>query len=359
MKVAVITCYDQVNYVRAQALRTAFAAAPDCSVVVVKNSQRGLLRYLEVPFKILKTKLVERPDVFVITFRGYEMLPITLLFKGRKPLIFDEFINAGEYLAEHGKLNLESPLGKLFMWWYSGLLKRCRFVLADTQAHAEYSAKLCHLPIDTYRALPVGVAENLFRPDAAKHVLAQDGSFTVFYYGHMVPLQGMQYILDAAVLLKDTHPEVVFSISGGKEKDRQAVAAAVEKGARIAKYVDWTPFDKIPEAAIAADLCLGGPFGNTLQGQFVIAGKSFQFLACAAPVVIGKNKVSNGFVDKQNCLLVPQGNAQALADAIAWASIHRSKLPAIGRAGRALYDERFSMRTISSMVETMVKDLRV
>ncbi len=358
MKVAVITCYDQVNYVRAQTLRSAFAAAPDCSVVVVKNKQRGLLRYLEVPLKIFKVKLIERPDVFVITFRGYEMLPITLLLKGRKPLIFDEFINAGEYLTEHGRLNLESILGRLFMWWYRGLLKRCRFVLADTQAHAEYSAQLCRLPIEKYRSLPVGAVEELFRPDAAKHVPAKDGSFTVFYYGHMVPLQGMQYILDAAVLLKDKHPEICFSLSGGKEKDKQAIAVAIEKGARITKHVDWTPFDKIPEVAITADLCLGGPFGNTIQGQFVIATKSFQFLACAAPVVIGRNKVSEGFVDKQNCLLVPQGDAQVLANAIAWASLHRDTLPAIGRAGRALYDERFSMHIISSIVETMVKDLQ-
>lgn len=358
MRIAVITCYDQVNYVRAQTLRAAFEACEDVEVITIKNKQRGLLRYIEVPCKILAARIAKRPDAYVIIFRGYEMLPWTLLVKGRKPLIFDEFINAAEYLQEHGKLDPKSRIGKLFVWWYTGLLKRCRLILADTQAHAEHSAWLCGLPVSKYRAVPVGVPEDLFRPDAAKHKPAKNGAFRVFYYGHMVPLQGMQYILDAAVLLAKTNPEIEFSLSGGKEKDKRAIADAKARGARITKHVDWTPFNKLPEAAIAADLTLGGPFGNTQQGQFVIATKTFQFLACAAPVVIGRNKMSAGFKDKKNCLLVPQGDAEALARTIAWAAAYRGQLPAIGKAGRALYEEHFSMATIRSIVRAMVKEIR-
>ncbi len=359
MKIAVITCYDQVNYVRAQTLRAAIAACPGVEMITVRNTRRGYLRYLEVPLKIIVTRILKRPDAYVIIFRGYEMLPLTLLVKGRKPLIFDEYVNAAEYLEEHGVLKLDSRFGRVFAWWYALLLKRCRFILADTEAHAAYSAQICNLPLQQYRSVPVGTVEALFRPDAAKHLSAKNKVFRVFYYGQMIPLQGMAYILDAAVQLGATHPHIEFIISGGKQKGAEAVATAQKRGAHIT-FREWTPFDKIPEAAITADLTLGGPFGNTRQGQLVIATKTFQFLACAAPVVIGRNRVmSEGFVDKKNCLVVPQGDAMALAHTIAWASEHPSELPAIGKAGRKLYEAHFSQATIQRIVEAMVEEVRV
>jgi glycosyltransferase involved in cell wall biosynthesis len=358
MKIAIISCYDQIDYIRTLTLRPAFAAAKNVQTIIVKNKHKGLLRYLEVPYRILRTKFTEHPDVYVITFRGYEMLPFVLMVKGRKPLIFDEYVNAAEYLQEHGVLPLDSRLGKLFLWWYTTLLKRCRFILADTEAHAHYSASLTGVDREKYVALPVSTDEKLFYPGAAKHTADTQGKFRVFYYGVMKRLYGLEYLLDAAVALSKTHPNVEFTISDPRGDQAKALQAAIDKGANIQIHSGWIQFDTLPRRHIEADLSIGGPFGKTLQSQFVIATKTFQILACAVPALVAKNLTANeGFEDKKNCLLVPQADAKAIAQAIGWAADHPKELQAIGKNGRKLYEARFSQARVAKDVQRMVSAL--
>jgi glycosyltransferase involved in cell wall biosynthesis len=356
MKIAVVTCYDQNDYVRARTLRTAFAAAEGVERIVIKNQHKGLLRYVEVPLRVLKVRFTVRPDAWVITFRGYEILPFMLALKGRKPVIFDEFINAAEYLEEHNKLHTKGRLGRVFVWWYAGLLKRCRFVLADTQAHGEYSAGLCGLPVSKYRALPVSTDETVFYPVANRQSRKPGVPFKVFYYGHgMTPLHGLQYVLDAAARLKDTNIE--FKIVGGKEKGRLACEEATQKGARVT-YAAWESFEDLAVQSRQADLCLGGPFGKTLQSQFVVTGKTYQFLASGTPVLVGENLVSGLFKDKSNCLLVSPANVDAIVEALTWAEAHPVQMAAIGKAGRKLYEQHFSQKEVNRLAAEITEELQ-
>jgi glycosyltransferase involved in cell wall biosynthesis len=357
MKIAIVSCYDQIDYIRALTLREAFASVKDVQPIVVKNRQKGLLRYLEVPLRILQCKFRERPDAWVIVFRGYEMLPFLLTVKGRAPLIFDEFINPVEYMEEHDWPIIKGWPKQLFLWWYRGLLRRCKFVLVDTQAHVDYSASRTKLDFAKYIAMPIGTDEKLFHPKAATHKPGK--TFRVFYYGVMKRLYGLQYFLDAAVMLGKTHPHVAFTISDPRGDQAPAIEAAVAKGANIKIHSGWIPFETLPKRMIESDLTVGGPFGNTLQGQFAIATKTFQGLACAVPTLVGKNQATKeGFVDKQNCLLVPQGDAKAVAKAIGWAADHPKKLQAIGKDGRKLFEARFSNQVITKKVQQLVGALR-
>ncbi len=42
------------------------------------------------------------------------------------------------------------------------------------------------------------------------------------------------------------------------------------------KYQIWVPFDELPKHIAAADICLGGPFGDTLQSRVGWTGKTVQ-----------------------------------------------------------------------------------
>lgn len=352
VKIAIISCYDQVDYIRTRVLRAGFASVDSVETIIVKNRHKGLLRYLEVPYKVLLMRLTKRPDAYVITFRGYEMLPFVLLVKGRKPLIFDEMINAAEYLYEHKRVTPGSLLDVLFRWAYGWLIRKCRFVLADTDAHAEYSAKLCNTSVSRYLTLPISTDEETFYP---REKTSQVKKFNVFYYGVMAPLHGLQHVLEAAVALAN-NPNITFTLGGDKGKNEAGYKAAIAKGARIT-YMPWVPFDQIPVIASQSGLSLGGPFGKTLQSQFVITTKTFQFLACRAPVLVGRNKVNEGFIDKKNCLIAQPGSAEAIAQAITWAYDHPKELQAIANEGRKLYETHFSQDLINRKIATLVKSL--
>lgn len=357
MRVVLITCYKDPDYIRSRSLRAALQEIPDLDLVVIKNKQHGVLKYPEVIWKTFVARLTKRPDVYILTFRGYELLPITRLITAGKTLWFDEFINPLEVVSEHRKqmTGLKKALtgiwlimGRLYYWF----LGRCQLVLLDTPAHADYSAQQSKLTRKKYVSIPVGTDESVFVP-RPKH--SADGHFKVFYYGNMVPLHGLQFVLDAALLLKN-EKKIQFLIVGGNRYTHTQAYAAKDQGAQI-EYRPWLAFDKLPTAIAQSDLCIGGPFGNTLQAQLVTTGKTYQFLASQVPVLIGEtknNQEATGFVDKQNCLIVPQGNAEAIAKAVQWAADHPKQLHDIGARGRGLYEARYSTKVISQQLSDLL-----
>jgi len=370
MKVAIITCYNQPDYVRAKTLRAAATLIKDIEVIEIKNSQTGVLRYLEVLWKVAKSRYRDKPDVYLLTFRGYEvLLPIRLISLG-KPLIYDEFINPIEWVVlekrqveanqRSGKayatmISLISRLivyvvsSKVFTWSYRQLIRSVDLVLADTDSHAEASSKITKVERSRIEGMFVGTDEQTFTHQKAIH--KKNDRFTVLYYGNMLPLHGLEYVIDAAKLLSTD--SIQFVLIGGNAKVGRDVRTAISEGANI-EYHEWVDFELLPEYMNRADLCIAGPFGGTFQSQYVITGKTYQYLAMGRPTLIGANEESHNFIDKKNVLITPQKDAHALAETLRWAMNNRNTLPAIGKAGRKLYDEKFAVPVLSSQLQRML-----
>lgn len=361
MKVAVITCYFSPDYVRARTLRAAVKADPRTKLIIVKNQHKGLLRYPEIAWKLIQLRRQQKPDVYLLTFRGQEILPLVLLIAGLKPVIFDEFIVPIAYARDEPharslKTSIKHVLARLSEPFYRWWLRQCRIILADTKAHAELSARVSHVNLRQYRTLAVGTDETLFQPVELGKSELMSMPFRVFFYGNMLPLHGLSVVLAAAEQLKD-QADIEFLIVGGKRPVAQAVADAEGRGAYLT-YRKWIPFEELPEAIHASALCLGGPFGATPQAEHVITGKTYQFLACAAPTIVGQSQATDEFfTDKDTALMVPQGDAEALAAAITWAGKHRSELIDIGRSGRKLYERSFSSVVIAEEVRKLLDEV--
>jgi glycosyltransferase involved in cell wall biosynthesis len=353
--VCIITCYKQPDYVRAVALRQGLRDTGLFEdVITVKNTYTNALRYAEVLGRLIKIRFSKNPDFYVLTFRGYEMLPFVWLLTIGKKLIYDEFINPVEWFVyEHKKFKPDSVPARLLRSIFRWFGRRAATILTDTQSHADYSAELMSLPITKYRAIPVGTDEKTFHPMAP---IAHDG-FRVLYYGNMLPLHGLEYAIDAAKALAG-RSDITFHFVGGKQPVVDMISAAQAAGAHI-EYDKWIDFQKLPEVFAASDLLLGGPFGGTVQSQFVVTGKTYQFIAAARPAVVGENKESHVFTDKENALLVPQADAEALARVIAWGADNRDELEKIGQRGRKLYEDQFSSKRIASDLTLLFQEYGV
>jgi glycosyltransferase involved in cell wall biosynthesis len=335
--IAVVTCYRQPDYVRAIALRKAASKSFD-NVVIVKNRSSGLARYLQVTRQLLALRGARRPDAYLVTFRGYEILPVVLALAGGSPVYYDEFINPVEwFVLEHHKFSPKSLRARLLRAIFRRLMKRTAGVLTDTASHADYSAELMDLDRSMFHPVPVGSDDETFMPRAAH---PDRPGLRILYYGSMLPLHGLPVVLEAAVLMKD-QPDVSLVLVGGTDATRTQVERASARGARI-EYKSWVPYGELPALIESCDLMLGGPFGATVQSQFVITGKTYQFLGSGMPTVIGINRETGVFTDHVDSFLVQQGSDAALADAFRWAAENKSLLPEIGRAGRALYEREFS-----------------
>jgi glycosyltransferase involved in cell wall biosynthesis len=340
-RIAVVTCYRQPDYVRAIALRNAVADLGD-ELIVVRNRSRGIRRYAEVAGELWRMRR-DRPDAYLVTFRAFEVLPLVLALAGRRPVVYDEFINPVEwFVEEHRKLRPGSLGARALRGAFRAMMARCASVLADTASHAEHAAALMDLPRELWSVVPVGTDEATFRPTER----APGTPFRVLYYGSMLPLHGLDVLLEAAVLLAG-RDDIVFEVVGGGEADRARVDAAVGRGARL-EYRSWVPYEELPALFAAVGLAIGGPLGGTVQSRYVITGKTFQFLASAVPTLVGANLESHVFDDRRDALVVPQGDPAALAEACSWAAEHPGELAEIGRRGRELFERRWSRPQIAS-----------
>lgn len=360
-KIAVITCYFNPDYIRAQTLRSAVKSSKNYQTVIIKNRRKNILRYPEILWSVTKLRFTISPDAYVITFRGQEILPYVLLLAGKKPVIFDEFIVPIAYARQepHQKsfsIHAKHVLARMFNPLYKICLRNCSIIFADTLPHAEFSAQSSHVNMRQYCVVPVGTDEKLFTPSNRTKSEIIHQPFQVFYYANMLPLHGLSVILSAAIKLS-VNTNIKFYIVGGQRAVKQSVKNAQIYGANI-NYERWIDFNDIPLTIHNSALTLGGPFGDTLQAQHVITGKTYQFLACAAPVVIGQNEATMSyFVDKQNALIVPQNDPDALTQVIDWAYKNRSELVVIGRNGRQSYDKYFSQSVINTIVTNRIEEV--
>lgn len=341
-------------------------------VIDIRNQQTGLLRYPEVFFKTLRLRIAQNPDAYLLTFRGYEMLLPTRLLTVGKPLVYDEFINPIEWVVKEkrqveakqssgalyrklvsfvSRLIVLVVASALFKWIYRRMVRATDLVLADTKSHANVSAELTHAPRDIFLDVPVGADELAV---GSQRERIENDVFTVIYYGSMLPLHGLQHVIDAAV--KMNHDNVKFVLIGGNAKVAHDVAHAIGNGANI-DYKAWVEFEQIPKLIEKADLCLAGPFGDTFQAQYVITGKAYQYLAMGRPTIVGSNKESHLFTDKGDALVVPQADSDALVNAIRWAMEHPEELRKIGMAGKTLYENELSVSVITTRLKEMLLKL--
>jgi glycosyltransferase involved in cell wall biosynthesis len=343
--ICIVTCYRQPDYLRAATLRQGLKDSQVFSeVTVIKNHHTNVLRCLDVLADLVKVRFTKNPDAYLITFRGYELLPLILMVGVGKKILYDEFINPVEWFVHEHK-HLVGPLsflGYLLRIFYSKMMKRTLAVIADTDSHAGYSARLMSLPTSKYFVIPVGADESMFKPLPAP----AKKPFRVLYYGNMLPLHGIGYVLDAAVKL-ESNGNIEFHIVGGKYEVAEAVKEAQSKGARI-HYDSWVEYSKLPGVFKKSNVCLGGPFGNTVQAQYVVTGKTYQFLASTRATIVGENQETKLFTDKKDTLIIPQADSDALVRVIEWAYAHPNELQIIAENGRKLYERSFSSEQIAS-----------
>lgn len=355
--VCYVLSYKHPKYVRSLVLLDLLRSHDHITVVEARNTTKSILRYPQTLLKLLYLRLTKQPDIYVLGFRGYEVfLPVRLLTIG-KPLVYDEFINLYDWFVhEHKKLSHKSFLAS-FLRAYSKLtLDLSQKVLTDTKLNAEFSSRVHTLNPDKFVSIYVGTDETTFDNPNATDKTANK-TFEVFFYGNMLPLHGVEQLLEAISKLKDR--PIHFTIVGGKGGRYEKVIRNFLHEHKRSKmtYRSWVNYEDLPGLIAEADLCLGGPFGGTSQGSKVITGKTFQFLAMSKPVLIGRIDEETGFKDGVNCLEIEQGSAEVLADKILWAFKQRKQLPEIGQAGKKLYEQRFSRTAQKHILADVIDDL--
>jgi glycosyltransferase involved in cell wall biosynthesis len=354
--VCYILAYYIPDYVRTRTIVSALSRMDGVEVLQARNSTRGPWRYFQTLWRLIRIRVTRKPRIYILGFRGHELYwPVRLITAGSK-LILDHMMSPYASLVYERRVLREGSLPARLAYFYEkSLLMSANLILTDTPVHREYLQALFELPPDRILALPVGADEELFHPNANVDEAAKHARFEVLFYGSFLPLHGVDVILGAASILRDE--PIHFTLIGGQQANLREFSENVRRlDLHNLTHTKWVEMESLPSLIAQADIGLGGPFGNTAQAHRVVTGKTLQFLAMGKAVIVGEGDSSFGFEDKVNCLVVPQGDAKALAERISWAFHHRTELREIGRGGYELYRARYSVEHVASALRGALSD---
>lgn len=139
--------------------------------------------------------------------------------------------------------------------------------------------------------------------------------FKVYFHGKFIPLQGVQYIVEAAKIL-DKHEDIEFNIIGKGQTYREVTELARKININNVNFIDRVPYHDLPKMLLEADICLG-VFGDTAKTKRVIPNKIYESIALAKPVITADTvAIRELFEDRENILLCRVSDAEDLANKV-------------------------------------------
>lgn len=216
--------------------------------------------------------------------------------------------------------------------------------------------------VDANRVLLItnGADTDVFRPVAAPPRRAGEPAL-VLYSGTHGLIHAMDTLMEAVVMLS-ARPDLRFLFVGDGVMKPQLEARARELQLAHVEFRPSLPAEQLAGLVESADVCVATmrdhPFCND-----VIPVKVFDYLAAGRPVVASLRGDAAEVVERSGGgVVVPPGDARALADAIAALADAPERGRAMGEAGARYVEEHYSRRALgdrlAATVEAVVRERR-
>jgi glycosyltransferase involved in cell wall biosynthesis len=281
----------------------------------------------------------EEFDALIVGYPGHFDLPAAKRAAQRRPVVFNPLVSLADTLVEdRARFKRGSLAARLLTRVDRTAFRAADLVVADTGEHAKLFRDLGARRVGVCL---VGAEERVFRPGWQMHE-----PFTALFVGKLIPLHGIDTVLAAARLA----PEIQFRVVGSGQLER-----VLESRPPNVDWVRWVEYPKLP-AHLQACGCALGIFGTTAKAQRVIPNKVFQALACGAPVVTADTPAIHE-LGEDAAMLVPPGDAQALADAVRLLATDRALRAELSARGLTAYSERASEAILGARWRALIEEL--
>jgi glycosyltransferase involved in cell wall biosynthesis len=197
-------------------------------------------------------------------------------------------------------------------------LKLADIILVDTDQHGQYFSTTFGISGPKFITVPVG-AEQLFwdarnRPAVSLPLDIFPPRYALFY-GQLIPLHGIDTILEAVSLTERVSiPWVIV----GRGQDEAAIRKYIERQApKNMTWIPWVDYHSLPDMIRRATVSLG-IFGRSDKAARVIPNKMFQILAAGGSIITRESPPAAALANRfpRSIRLVPPGDANALAEAV-------------------------------------------
>jgi glycosyltransferase involved in cell wall biosynthesis len=283
-------------------------------------------------------------DALIVGYPGHLDLAAARRVAGKRPVVFNPLVSLHDtFVTDRRRFGPRSLAGQALKAIDRRALRAADLVVADTEANADFLAELGGLPAGKVAVCLVGAEERIFGPGWQPRQ-----PFEALFVGKMIPLHGVATILEAARLA----PNLRFRIVGSGQLE----PLLHQRTPNVAR-VPWVDYERLPDELHEAG-CALGVFGASEKAQRVIPNKVFQALACGVPVITADTAAARELlVDEESALLVPAGDASALAAAVRRFADDPGLARRVAEGGLQAYRARASERVLGRRWRGLIEGL--
>jgi glycosyltransferase involved in cell wall biosynthesis len=326
-----------------------------------KSSLRRLTFYFSYALGALLAALFvvrSRPDVVLATSPPLPVLlpaaAVSALY--RRPYVADIRDLWPSVAVALGELREGGRAARVAAFLERLLYRRAAAITVTTRSFLDHVERHGGHGKATY--VPNGTDTDVFTDQAVDPRLREDlhlsESFVVGYLGNHGIAQGLDAVVDAAVMLSDRTDVVFLCVGEGPVKADLAQRAA-DAGVDNVWFMPQVPTEDAPRWITACDVLLVPLAERALLRQFV-PSKLFDFLACGKPVVLMADGEARDILeDSQGGWHVQPEHAEQLAELVRKLADDPEQLAEVGRAGQAYVRRHYSRRQQTSELTELLK----
>jgi glycosyltransferase involved in cell wall biosynthesis len=300
------------------------------------------LRLARAEARLLR-KRGSRADAVIVGYPGHFDLVAARRAARGKPVILNPLVSLADTLVDdRGRFKPGSLPARVLRRIDRSAFRRADLVVADTNTHADFLAEATGVSRDRFRVCLVGAEERVFRPG-----WKPEEPFTALFVGKLIPLHGLETILEAA----RRAPKLRVRVAGSGQLGHLLAGRPAN-----VEWVPWIDYERLP-AELHRASCALGIFGTSAKAQRVIPNKAFHALACGVPLITTDTPAARELLaDEETALLVPPGDPDSLAEALHRLTAEPETARRIAQAGHAVYRERASEEVLGRRWRAIVEE---
>jgi colanic acid biosynthesis glycosyl transferase WcaI len=329
-----------------------------------RKAYERMLNYSSFCFSAAATGLfLHQPDVVIATSPQL-LVGLSGWWLARcngVPFVFEVRDLWPESLAAVGVSSHNSLLHRSLAKIAGFLYRSCDRLVVVTPAFKDYLVERWRVPEEKIFVVENGVETSLFSsltPNAAlRRTLGAEGKFVASYIGTIGNAHGLEALLEAATLLRDKAPEVLFLLVGEGAEKARIVSLAHDRGLTNVRFVGQQPREKIPAYITASDACLVLLKKSDLF-KTVLPTKMLEFMSCARPVILGVDGHARKVMEQANAgIFFSPEDSTALAEAVIQLAGDPALRESLGRNGRQHVLHYFSRQHTARIYIDVLQDL--
>jgi len=324
-------------------------------VIECREKIHSVLSFFSANLKMFFRHIALNYDVMIIPAWGIFTFPLARILT-RKPIIYWSNLSLYHSLVIDREKDPNSIYAKLVHFAEKFVCKHSDMVITESAAQANYLQMEYKVDKKKFRNSINGVDETKFMKLPFK---PSEKMFYVLFFGSFVPAHGTEFIIEAAKILQNNE-DIFFYMYGDGPMKKSTEKQAERFQLKNVEFFGFFEYCDLISIIRKCDVILG-LFGKSEKAANVIPSKVLQSLALQKPLITMESKAIREIQleDENNCLLVPSGDPEMIANAILALKNDPTKRKRITENGYQLYKENLSMEKTGKKLLRFIEEAKV